>query len=52
MGTLRVEGWLARLFYVSLYRMHQRALYGTWRMLLRMLGDGLGRGTVPRLKLH
>ncbi len=52
MGTLRVEGWLARMFYVSLYRMHQRALYGTRRMLLRMLGDRLGRGTVPRLKLH
>jgi NADH dehydrogenase FAD-containing subunit len=24
MGSVKVEGWLARMFYVSLYRMHQR----------------------------
>ncbi len=51
-GSLMLEGTLARLFYISLYRMHQMTLYGVARTLLRMLGDRIGRGTAPRLKLH
>ncbi|WP_405119006.1 NAD(P)/FAD-dependent oxidoreductase [Pseudomonas leptonychotis] len=51
-GSVMLEGWLARLFYVSLYRMHQVALYGMTRTLLMMLGDRIGRSTEPRLKLH
>ena len=47
-----LEGWLARVFYVSLYRMHQMALYGVPRTLLLMLSDRIGRSTEPRLKLH
>ena len=30
-GSVMLEGWLARMFYVSLYRMHQIALYGVVR---------------------
>lgn len=52
MGSVKLEGWLARMFYVSLYRMHQMALYGTLRTALLMLGDRIGRSTEPRLKLH
>ncbi|MOA51251.1 NADH dehydrogenase [compost metagenome] len=52
MGSVKLEGWLARMFYVSLYRMHQMALYGRLRTLLLMLSDRLGRSTEPRLKLH
>ncbi|WP_327438890.1 NAD(P)/FAD-dependent oxidoreductase [Pseudomonas donghuensis] len=51
-GSVMLEGWLARMFYVSLYRMHQMALYGTFRTLMLMLGSRIGRGTEPRLKLH
>jgi NADH dehydrogenase len=51
-GSVMLEGWLARMFYVSLYRMHQIALYGVTRTLLMMLGDRIGRSTEPRLKLH
>jgi NADH dehydrogenase len=51
-GSVMLEGWLARMFYVSLYRMHQVALYGITRTLLMMLGDRIGRSTEPRLKLH
>ncbi|MBD1551014.1 NAD(P)/FAD-dependent oxidoreductase [Pseudomonas typographi] len=51
-GNVMLEGWLARMFYVSLYRMHQMALYGLWRTGLAMLGSRIGRGTEPRLKLH
>ncbi|WP_437882483.1 NAD(P)/FAD-dependent oxidoreductase [Pseudomonas sp. LRF_L74] len=52
MGSVKLEGWLARMFYISLYRMHQMALYGTFRTLLLMLSDRIGRSTDPRLKLH
>ena len=51
-GSVMLEGWLARMFYVSLYRMHQMALYGPFRTLMSMLGSRIGRGTEPRLKLH
>ncbi len=51
-GNVMLEGWLARMFYISLYRMHQIALYGIPRTLLMMLGDKLSRSTEPRLKLH
>lgn len=51
-GSVMLEGWLARMFYVSLYRMHQMALYGTFRTLMLMLGSRIGKGTEPRMKLH
>ncbi len=51
-GDVMLEGRLARWFYVSLYRLHQMALYGKFRTLLLMLSDRLGRSTEPRLKLH
>ncbi|MCY1530775.1 NADH dehydrogenase [compost metagenome] len=52
MGSVKLEGWLARMFYISLYRMHQMALYGSFRTFLLMLSDRIGRSTDPRLKLH
>ncbi|WP_281687309.1 NAD(P)/FAD-dependent oxidoreductase [Pseudomonas citronellolis] len=52
MGSVKLEGWLARMFYISLYRMHQMALYGVTRTALMMIGDRIGRSTEPRLKLH
>ncbi|AIL62279.1 NAD(P)/FAD-dependent oxidoreductase [Pseudomonas alkylphenolica] len=52
LGSVKVEGWLARMFYVSLYRMHQVALYGLFRTGLLMINDRIGRRTNPRMKLH
>jgi len=52
MGSIKLEGWLARMFYISLYRMHQMVLYGRVRAALLVLGDRIGRSTDPRLKLH
>ena len=52
MGNVKVEGWLARVFYVSLYRMHQMALYGIFRTGLLILNDRIGKRTNPRMKLH
>ncbi|MCI8209092.1 NADH dehydrogenase [Pseudomonas sp. S25] len=51
-GSVMLEGWLARMFYISLYRMHQMALYGMFRTLMLMLGSRIGKGTEPRMKLH
>ena len=52
MGNVKLEGWLARMFYISLYRLHQVALYGPFRTALLMLSGRLGRSIEPRLKLH
>ena len=51
-GDIRVEGWIARVMYRSLYRMHQAALYGAVRTTLLMIADFLTRPTRPRTKLH
>ena len=51
-GNRVIEGWLARFFYVSLYRMHQSALYGPWRTAWRTLAGVLSRSSRPVLKLH
>lgn len=50
--TVNLEGWMARMFYISLYRMHQAVLYGRFRTLLLMLSDRIGRRTHPKIKLH
>ena len=51
-GTVFVEGWLARMFYLSLYRMHQSAVHGFGAMLLIMLGDTIYKATRADIKLH
>ncbi|WP_104202058.1 NAD(P)/FAD-dependent oxidoreductase [Billgrantia saliphila] len=50
--SLFVEGQLAKFFYASLYRMHQRAIHGTAKTALILLADGLNRFIRPRMKLH
>lgn len=47
-----IEGVVARLVYMSLYKMHQVALYGFIRTILTTLGNLLGRRHKPRMKLH
>lgn len=50
--NVMVEGWLARLFYKSLYKQHLIVLYGPWRVTLLTLANILSRKVKPRLKLH
>ena len=50
--NLMVEGRVARMFYVSLYRMHQIALHGLLRTGLIWLNDKINSALQPRLKLH
>jgi NADH dehydrogenase len=51
-GSMFIEGRLARMVYISLYRMHQIAIHGLMRTGLIMLGGKLNRWLRPRLKLH
>jgi NADH dehydrogenase len=51
-GTMFIEGKLARLVYISLYRMHQVAIYGFIKTGLVMLAGRINRWLRPRLKLH
>ena len=51
-GNIFIEGIIARLVYVSLYKMHQLALHGFLRVTLSTIADLLTRKAKPRMKLH
>ncbi|RXK34429.1 NADH dehydrogenase [Arsenophonus endosymbiont of Bemisia tabaci Asia II 3] len=51
-GDMMVEGKIARIVYISLYRMHQIALHGYIKTGLMMLVGSINRIIRPRLKLH
>ena len=52
LGTVMVEGMLARLTYLSLYKKHQLAVHGFVWVALTTLINLLRLPTEPRLKLH
>jgi NADH dehydrogenase len=51
-GSLFIEGRFARLMYMSLYKMHEYALHGFWKMALSTMARIITRRTEPRVKLH
>ena len=51
-GSVRVEGLVAKMFYISLYKLHLWALHGFWRMALDTLARMIKSQTEPRVKLH
>ncbi|MBR9874721.1 NAD(P)/FAD-dependent oxidoreductase [Vibrio sp. J1-1] len=51
-GSMMVEGRIARVVYISLYRMHQIALHGLFKTGLMMLVGRINRVLRPNLKLH
>lgn len=51
-NTLFIEGRLARVVYISLYRMHQIAIHGLFKSGLVVLAGRINRWVRPRLKLH
>ena len=51
-GSMMIEGRIARIVYISLYRMHQIALHGYFKTGLMMLVGSINRVIRPRLKLH
>ncbi len=51
-SSVKIQGFLARLLYLSLYRHHQLALHGFLRMVLDAVAQWLRQRTSPRVKLH
>lgn len=51
-GSMMVEGRIARVMYISLYRMHQIALHGYFKTGLMMIVGRINRVIRPHLKLH
>ena len=47
-----VDGLFARAMYLSLYKMHELALHGFWKVALDTLARMITRRTEPRVKLH
>jgi NADH dehydrogenase len=51
-GSVMIEGYFAKLMYVSLYKMHELALHGFTKVFLDTLARILTRRTEPHIKLH
>ena len=51
-SSLMVEGVIARMVYLSLYKMHLVALHGYWQVAMRTLANMITRRSKPRMKLH
>ena len=51
-GSMMIEGRIARIVYISLYRMHQIALHGYFKTAMVALSDKISRVFKPKLKLH
>jgi NADH dehydrogenase len=49
---MMIEGLFAKLMYRSLYKMHEYALHGFWKVSLDSLSRLLTRRTEPHVKLH
>src|SRR6478672_9547198 len=51
-GNLWLEGWFARMMYLSLYKLHELALHGFWKTALDTVARLITRRTEPHVKLH
>jgi NADH dehydrogenase len=51
-GSMIIEGLIARIMYISLYKMHEVALHGWRSVALVTLGRRIGRRSKPTVKLH
>ncbi|CCQ10449.1 NADH dehydrogenase [Pseudoalteromonas luteoviolacea B = ATCC 29581] len=51
-NSMFVEGKLARLMYISLYRMHQSAIHGPLKTIALWFCEKLLRSVRPKMKLH
>jgi NADH dehydrogenase len=51
-GSIMIEGYFAKLMYISLYKMHELALHGFVKVALDTMARILTRRTEPHVKLH
>jgi NADH dehydrogenase len=52
LGQVMIEGLIARMVYLSLYKMHQIALFGVFRTALVTAGQLFRSSVHPSIKLH
>jgi NADH:ubiquinone reductase (H+-translocating) len=52
MGTVSVGGFIARVVYLSLYKMHQVAIHGYFRTVMISLSNLFRRTTHAKIKMH
>lgn len=50
--NLMIQGYFAKIMYNSLYKMHELAIHGVFKVLLDTLARMLTQRTEPRVKLH
>jgi NADH dehydrogenase len=50
--NLWIEGWFARMMYLSLYKLHELALHGFWKVAMDTAARLITRRTEPHVKLH
>ncbi|MBK8453054.1 MAG: NAD(P)/FAD-dependent oxidoreductase [Thiofilum sp.] len=51
-GTFFIDGYIARIMYNSLYKKHQLALHGFFKVALDTLSNFIRRTSRPTIKLH
>ena len=51
-GSVMIEGFFAKIMYLSLYKMHEFALHGFTKVFLDTLARIITRRTEPHIKLH
>jgi len=51
-GNINVEGFFARMVYLSLYKLHQLALFGFYRTMMLSIAHTLRSTVDPEIKLH
>jgi NADH dehydrogenase len=47
-----VEGFMARMVYLSLYKLHQFALFGFYRTMMLSIAHLFRASVHPEIKLH
>jgi NADH dehydrogenase len=50
--NLMIQGYFAKIMYLSLYKMHEYALHGAFKVFLDTLARMISKKTDPRVKLH
>ncbi|MGR9044528.1 MAG: NAD(P)/FAD-dependent oxidoreductase [Gammaproteobacteria bacterium] len=52
MGSVTIGGFIARVVYLSLYKMHQVAIHGYFRTLMLTLSNLFRRSAYAKIKMH
>ncbi|WP_286238701.1 NAD(P)/FAD-dependent oxidoreductase [Neptuniibacter halophilus] len=51
-NSMFIEGKIARVVYISLYRMHQIAIHGFFKAMMVYIAEKVGKVVRPKMKLH